>query len=270
MSTEPIVILSDLHVSHPLSLVRRADAVAGLLPEGGTVVFNGDSVEMRSTLDQDSGRANRERLRALCEARGARALFLTGNHDPLVSDLHHLDLCGGQVLVTHGDILFHDCSPWSHEGAFIGAEHTRLLAELDDAGRRDLPTRLRIAKQASRIMEGFYTARQSLFSVARNILLEVIPPWRPLRILKFWGLAPALGANFAKEFRPDARILIVGHLHHAGIWHLDGRTVINTGCYFPLVGRRMVRIEAGRLDVLSIRGPAGGWRPGRVLFSTAV
>jgi UDP-2,3-diacylglucosamine pyrophosphatase LpxH len=270
MPTEPIVILSDLHVAHPLSLVRGPDEIAGLLPEGGTVIFNGDSVEMRSHLDRDSGRENRDRLRALCEARGNRVIFLTGNHDPLVSDLHHLDLCAGQVLVTHGDILFHDCSPWSHEGSKIGAEHTRLLDALAPADRADLDTRLRIAKQAAQVMERHYTARQSIISVARNILLEVIPPWRPLCILKFWGQAPGLGAALLKEFRPEARLLVVGHLHHAGVWHLGDRTVINTGCYFPVVGRRMVRIANGRLDVLNIRGPIGGWRPGRTVFSTAV
>lgn len=270
MPTEPIVILSDLHIAHPFSMVRTPDAITGLLPESGTVIFNGDSVEMRSTLDRDSGAANRDRLLELCEARGCRALFLTGNHDPLVSELHHVDLCSGQVLVTHGDILFHDCSPWSHEGPKIGAEHTRLLSKLDDSARRDLSTRLHTAKLAARVMEHHYKARQSLVSVARNILMEVIPPWRPLRILKFWGQAPALGAAFVREFRPNARFLIVGHLHHAGVWKLGDVTVINTGCYFPLVGRRMVRIADGRLEVLAIRGPIGGWRPGRVLLTEPV
>jgi len=263
----PITILSDLHVGHPFSILRRPEQIAPLLPRDATVVFNGDSVEMRSRLDRDTGQARREQLRELCEARGSRAIFLTGNHDPLVSDLHHIDLCDGKVLVTHGDILFHECSPWSHEGPHIGEEHTRLLGTLAEHERKDLTIRLRIAKEATRITEKIYTAEQSFLSVLRNLVMELIPPWRPLRILGFWRQAPGLAAAIAREFRPEARFMIVGHLHHAGVWEVDGRTIINTGSFFPFPGRRMVEIRDGRIEVRKIRGYLGDFHPGRVVYS---
>ena len=33
-----------------------------------------------------------------------RLTLLTGNHDPDISPHHHLELAGGRVLVTHGDV----------------------------------------------------------------------------------------------------------------------------------------------------------------------
>ncbi len=262
---EPVTVISDLHISHPVSLVRRPSQVAALLPDSGTVVFNGDSVEMRSAADRDKGARNRDILAAMCRERGVAAVFLTGNHDPYVSEYHYVELYGGKVLITHGDILFHGVSPWSHESRMIAVEHTRLLEGLAPQEMGDFDTRMDRVKRASRILEKFYTSKQSVFSVARNIALEFLPPWRPFSVLKYWRQAPVRAVEIADQFKPDARFVLIGHMHRAGIWELSGRVIVNTGCFFPFVGRTMLRIENGQVRVIAIERRGLGFHPGAVL-----
>ncbi len=263
--SRPIVILSDLHVAHPASLVRKPEQIAELIPRNGVVVFNGDSVEMRSQLDRDLGTANRDALRSLATKRGTQAIFLTGNHDPYVSNIHHLELRKGAILITHGDILFHSVSPWSHESKFIGEEHDRLLAAIPKARHSHFETRLLAAKTASKVLERIYRSKQSFTSVLRNIVMEFIPPWRPLNVLRYWKLAPGAADAIASTYRPNARFVIIGHMHHQGVWSFPERTVINTGCYFPFVKSLMVRIEHTSIQVRSVDRSGGKFSPGKLL-----
>jgi UDP-2,3-diacylglucosamine pyrophosphatase LpxH len=261
----PVIILSDLHVAHPASLIRSPEQVAALIPENGTVIFNGDTVEMRSRLDRDRGRENRDRLGALAAGKGTKAIFLTGNHDPYVSETHHLELWGGRVLVTHGDILFHAVSPWSHESVHIAEEHDRLLRDLSPEQQGHFETRLLTAKRASQILEKLYKAEQSAVSVARNIMMEFIPPWRPLRVFRYWKQAPGKANEMACRYRPEATLVMVGHLHHHGVWDFPGRTIVNLGCYFPFVGRLMASLSEDVVEVRRVERKGWDFFPGKVV-----
>jgi hypothetical protein len=37
--------------------------------------------------------------------------------------------------------------------------------------------------------------------------------------------------RFAAAHAPDARVVLVGHTHRAGVERVGGRTIINTGCF---------------------------------------
>ncbi len=261
---EPVTIFSDMHIAHPASLVREPAQVRGLLPSSGTVIFNGDTVEMRSEQDREEGRANRDLLVTMCREAGCEPIFLTGNHDLLVSERHYVEMYGGKVLITHGDILFHGVSPWSHESHMIAEEHTRLLESLAPHEMGDFEVRMATVKKASRVLEKFYVARRSLVSVAKNILLEFMPPWRPASVLWYWHKAPGRAVEVLEQFKPDARFMLIGHMHRAGIWLRDGKVIINTGCFFPFVGRYFLRIEAAQIHVTHIRRGPGGFIPGNV------
>ena len=82
---DPIRIISDLHLGHPASLIEDPTDLAPLLKGIGTMVFNGDSAEMRYIKDRDVGQKLLECLREFCQTAGVDPVFVGGNHDPSVT-----------------------------------------------------------------------------------------------------------------------------------------------------------------------------------------
>lgn len=264
----PVTVLSDLHVGHPASHIRNPAELAPLFQGAATVVFNGDTVEMLWLYNRDRAQEQLERLAEVCLAEGARPVFLNGNHDPVVSSASHLDLWGGRVLVTHGDILFHEIAPWSREARVLGPEHTRLLEELAEAAHTDFEERLVAVKRASLALEMHEPRRpQGRLAGLALAVREGWPPWRVWWIARCWMRTPALADAIAERFRPQARFVLIGHTHYAGVWNRSGRIVVNTGSFLPFSGRLGVRLEAGRLEVRGIVRQRDSWHFGPVQAS---
>lgn len=264
----PITVLSDLHVGHPASYITDANQLGPLLGDAATVVFNGDSVEMLWVYNRDHAQEQMEAISHACIKQGARPVFLNGNHDPVISTASHLDLAGGSVLVTHGDILFHDVAPWSREAKVIGPEHTRLLQQLTADAHGDFEERLIAIKRASLALEMHEpkrpTGRLAGLALAAR---EGWPPWRALWIVNCWIQTPGRAARLAEQFRPQARFVLVGHTHYSGVWTRGDRVVINTGSFLPFSGRVGVRLERDRLEVRAIHRRHNEWHFGRTLRS---
>ncbi len=252
--TEPVTILSDLHIGHSAGLVNDPEQLAPVFAESSTVILNGDSVEMLWKHNRDQARAQLRRLGSVCKREGARAIFVNGNHDPFVSAINHLDLLDGRMLVTHGDILFHEVAPWSREAPIIGPQRERFLEAVgDDDALTDFERQLLAAKWASLALEMREPcAPTGLFPRVRMLLRETLPPWRVLRIVKFWMETPSRAAGLAAMFRPEAKVVVIGHTHYPGVWKRDGRIVINTGAYLPFSTRLAVQIEDGRIVVRQV------------------
>src|SRR5260370_34954989 len=121
MSTgwEPMIILSDLHLGHRASQIRDPEEIAPILKEAGAVVFNGDTVEMRTGVDRPVGRRMAAAVARLCHNIGCRATFINGNHDPSISKIDHLDLMNGRMLDTNGVILLRGVAPWRAQAVAI-------------------------------------------------------------------------------------------------------------------------------------------------------
>ena len=128
--TEPILILSDMHLGHRASRIKHPEQLAPLLRGPGSVIFNGDTSEMRNPEDRVVGRKLAADLARICHQSGRKAFFLNGNHDPNVSGTNHLDLAQGAILVTHGDILFLDVAPWSRDAGHYRKKHREILEVL--------------------------------------------------------------------------------------------------------------------------------------------
>ena len=79
--TEPILILSDLHLGHRASRIKHPEQLAPMLQGPGTVIFNGDTSEMRNPEDRLVGRKLAADLARICHQLGRRAVFVNGNHD---------------------------------------------------------------------------------------------------------------------------------------------------------------------------------------------
>jgi UDP-2,3-diacylglucosamine pyrophosphatase LpxH len=250
---EPVLILSDLHLGHRASLIEDLDQLSPLLDGPASVVFNGDTAEMRNTEDRLVGRKLAADLARICHQAGMKAFFLNGNHDPTVSNTNHLDLESGAILVTHGDILFLDLAPWSRDAKHYRLKHRQILAGLGPDDFTDFEKRLlatkRTAIELQMIEEPLTRGRTPGFQL---FIRQLWPPHRPVMIVKAWCEIPGRAANLARIFRPQARFIIIGHTHYPGAWKVDPRVVINTGSFVPYFGACAAIIESGRLEVRRI------------------
>lgn len=263
---EPIRIISDLHIGHPASLIGGPDELAPLVEGISTVVFNGDSVEHRFRKDQEQAKKNLAAIKNVCSSLGSVAVFVNGNHDPDISPYNHLDLANGAVLVTHGDMLFHDISPWSIEADVMKAAHLQALGEIEEHAFHDFEKRLHASKRASLALELHESTipRGRLARIA-TYMRESWPPWRPLQIFKYWMEVPGKAVALARVFRPRARFILIGHSHYGGIWKRDPRIIINTGSFLPIAGRTLVDLDGPRLSVKKIVRSGGKLQAGRTV-----
>jgi len=260
---EPIRIISDLHFGHPASIIESPGQLTPLFRDCKTVVFNGDTVEMRYLSTRRTALENATVIRETCQAAGAHPVFINGNHDPIVSDLSHVDLVNGAILVTHGDLLFHDISPWSLEAGIMGQAHTRELAGLDEDAFLDFEKRLSASKRAALSIELHNTdIKRNKLSLLRTLLRECWPPWRPFQIIQSWAGTPARAEALARVFRPRARFILIGHTHWSGCWQRGPRMVINTGSFLPTGGRKAVDVQGATLAVRPILIEHGHFTPG--------
>ncbi len=240
---EPVRIVSDVHWRHSASLVRRADQLAPLAEGAGTVVFNGDTVEQqgRARALEDAGR-----FRELCRKAGAEAVFVSGNHDPEVSDRGWLELAGGCVLATHGDVLFPEIASWKRGRSELHAACERLSRNESTESFDDL---LRSVREACVrvIREG--RCPEVGIGFARILARHGWPPVRPLRVLRCWAETGLRGASLAAHRGNGVRFVVMGHTHYPGVWHRNGCVVINTGSFFPVMGGSVVEVDKGFLNV---------------------
>jgi len=262
----PIRILSDLHLGNRASLVVSPDTVAPLFEGSGTVILNGDTFDHRH---RESGKnpANPvEIFETLARRKGVELIVISGNHDPDYSPVHHLDLANGQILVTHGDVLYPEIAPWSCFAAQFRQMVRTELEELENPVGYSLEYLLATNKRVARrilAQPHFYFPTNEGF--LRHLIRYLWPPFRILRILGSWRRLPASAAKLADDHRPNARFIIVGHTHFPGIWKRRNRLVINTGSFLPLLGRRLVDIREDNLEVRKIRQIRHAFHPGRVV-----
>jgi predicted phosphodiesterase len=251
--TEPVLILSDLHLGHHASRIKHPEQLAPMLHGSGSVIFNGDTAEMRNPEDRPVGRKLAADLARVCHQLGRKAFFVNGNHDPTVSNTNHLDLAQGAILVTHGDILFLGVAPWSRDARHYLKKHRQILDRLGPDDFTDFEKRLLASKRTAielEMIEGPLTGGR--LPGLRLFIRHFWPPWRPLKIVKAWLEIPGLSANLARVFRPQARFVIVGHTHYPGAWKVAPRIIINTGSFVPYFGAYAAIIESGRLEVRQV------------------
>jgi predicted phosphodiesterase len=261
----PTRIISDLHFGHPASFVRDLRQIAPLVEGADQMIFNGDSVEMRFRREQEKAAGNAALLREMCLSMGAEPVLVNGNHDPRLSPVNHVDLAGGKVLVTHGDVLFRGLSPWSRESAKLRATHA---SELEARGNpADLESQLAAARVTAVSVEHLNPTLfrgpepRSFLSLVR----EFWPPVRPYRIVECWVQTPSKASTFAGQYRPEARFVVIGHTHWGGFWHVGGRLVVNTGGFLPLSRRYAVDVCQEAFTIRKIVMKQGSFRLGRVV-----
>jgi len=264
---EPVVIISDLHLGRSTRWKERLEPLRGVWRGAATMVFNGDT--MNGHLAANSALRGQivSCLSEMCASDGARAVFLAGNSDPYIDRLQHLFLSGGRVLVTHGDAVFPDVSPWR--------VRVRDIREARDAAVRDMPAHQRdtlegqllSTRQASEAILAKTLGRKGLFPL-RHLGL-CLAPFRLWAVMRAWRRAPSLAAQFLRHYAPRARFIVMGHTHRRGIWRIEETVVINTGSFEGFSSPAMVRLGGGEIAVQRIGREEGLYRPGETLASFA-
>jgi predicted phosphodiesterase len=265
MSSDPTIIISDLHLGHRASQVRNPEELVPILKEARSVIFNGDTVEMRTPVDRPVGRHMAAVIARLCHSIGCRPTFVNGNHDPAVSKIDHLDLMDGRILVTHGDILFLGVAPWSRQALAYRKIHLRALANLGPDALMNFEKRLLAAKRTSiklQLLERPVTEHSK--APKMTVLVQQFwPPHRPFMILRAWLQTPTLAARLCDLFRPNAKYVIVGHTHYPGFWKRGPFTIINTGSYVLHFGALAVLLEGESIEIRKVIKQKEGFVLGR-------
>jgi predicted phosphodiesterase len=263
--SDPTIIISDLHLGHRASQIRDPEELVPILKEARSVIFNGDTVEMRTPVDRPVGRHMAAVVARLCHSIGCRATFINGNHDPAVSKIDHLDLMDGRILVTHGDILFLGVAPWSRQALAYRKIHLRALANLGPDALMNFEKRLLATKRTSiklQLMERPLTEHSKAPKLG-VLVRQFWPPHRPFMILHAWLQTPTLAARLCDLFRPNAKYVMVGHTHYPGCWKRDPVTVINTGSYVLHFGALAVLLDGESIEIRKVIKQKEGFALGK-------
>ena len=240
------LVISDVHLGMPG--YAEVDQLRTLWAGCDELIVNGDLAEVLHPRYAAQAGWMMVELRSLCEHDGVELTLISGNHDPYLADRRHLSLAGGQVFLTHGDVLHPSIAPWCPTSNQVKEEYFATEAVLASASRMDLETRLAITAHAAYTSWQLHVrGEQEIKSTSVKSLLT--KPMHIVRLMHFWAIMPQLAARFAEQHAPEARFILTGHTHLPGVWQRRGRIIINTGCFTYPGKPRAVLIDGEQLSV---------------------
>jgi predicted phosphodiesterase len=253
-----------VHYADRSSRVRSLGQMGPLLEGATSFVLNGDTLDTRPGKNPSRTREKRSEVLEHFGSVGVPVTFLTGNHDPDLSSRHALEFEGGRVLVTHGDVLFDTIVPWSHDAGMIERKVIAALAALPGEEAGSLDSRLGAFRSVSATIAQRHQSEPNLLRYAVRLANDTIwPPWRALSILRAWRETPGLAAALAREHRPRAGFVLIGHTHKPGVWRMkSGLVVVNTGSFCRPFGAMVAEIGSGMVRVRRVHAKGGEFRPG--------
>ncbi|YCM45207.1 metallophosphoesterase [Verrucomicrobiaceae bacterium 227] len=259
-------VLSDLHIGHSASRLIDPAMLRPLLEGVDRLVLAGDIWQERKA---GFGRARAkelfEKLLALVAERGIEVVLLRGNHDP-GSGNGVAWLADRKILVTHGDAVYDDATPWSREIGRYRAEVDAIVAKY--SCRQHLAAAC--ADRAKEIALAIKVVPLPKLPPPFNFFATALwPPSRPFEMIRVWLGMGKQGLSFLERSGEGASVLICGHFHQAGIWEGAGRLMINTGSFMKgsrawCVDLDEASLSARRLELLEggfvLGAIQGSWR----------
>lgn len=267
-----IRIFSDLHYGDRASAWISLKSLRPLFEGADEIVLNGDTVDTRPSHTPEASATSVQAVREFFNHDSPAVTWLTGNHDPDISERHVLELAQREILVTHGDILFENLVPWGRDAGVLERRIQAELSELPLAQRQELSGRFRAVRRAAASIPQRHQAEKNPLKYAVGFVTDTIwPPTRVLKVLQAWRETPARAASFLEQYAYPARFFIMGHTHRLGFTKLPGGAIlINTGSLCPPGEAGVVDVSADRVCLRRVRKLANEFRLGETIAAFAL
>lgn len=254
-------ILSDLHLGHSASRLTDPAMLDAVLEGVDQLVLAGDVWQQRGAREpREKGKRLFESLRERIAKRGISLEVLRGNHDP-DSGRGVAWLADRAILVTHGDAVYDEGTPWS---ADLGRYRKEVAAIIADYAKRSGSAEA-CSERARRIAHTLRALPLPNLPPPLNFLATAMwPPSRPLEMVRVWRGMGRAGLDFLERSGEGASVLVCGHFHRAGIWERDGCLMINTGSFMPGSQPWAVDVHGAKLTARRLVLNAGAFEPGEV------
>lgn len=268
----PLRIFSDLHFGDRASTLVRLGDLEGLFEGAESCLFNGDTLDTRPGPNPEHTARIKDEVRDFFSRLALPCHFLTGNHDPDVSELHALDLANGAVFVTHGDIIFKDIVPWGRDVTLVRAKLEKQLADLSPEDRERFEARIHAYRKTAAQIPQRHQAERDPWKYALGYLKDTVwPPSRAWRILNTWRKTPAYAETLLNKHRPGSRFFVMGHTHRAGSWtRPSGIVVLNTGSFCHPFDAAVIDLFPDHLELRQIKRKGRGFCLGKRLATHAL
>jgi predicted phosphodiesterase len=260
-------IVSDLHYGDHASRVTRLPQLRPLLDGVDHLVLNGDTLDTRPGPHPAHTADCRAAVLDFFPRHARAVTLLSGNHDPDFTPRHQLDLAGGEIWVTHGDVFFDDLVPWGNDAPLLRTRLAAELAALPAAQRDDLAARFTAVRRVALSIPQRHQSERNVWKYALHFLGDTVwPPARLGRVVRAWREGPRLAAAFARRHRPRARFVVVGHTHRPGLVRTpDGLVVLNTGSFCAPLAGHVVDVAPGRIALRALARRGGEFRAGAII-----
>ncbi len=255
-------ILSDLHFRDAATRLRRLEDLEPLLAGVQELWLNGDTCDNQTGLPAEQVEA----IRRFFRTRVPTVRFLTGNHDPDISDTHWCATPDGRLCATHGDAFFRCAVPWSRRRPVLEARIRAAMAAHPDLDDNTLDGRLALHRLAcTGLPRECDPEATSHLHRLRRLVTEFWPPRQPLAMLDAWRSLPDRVAAVAPGWFPRAQVVVTGHVHYPKLWRRGGLTVVNTGAFTGPLGAFVVDRVADHIAVRRLKLRRGLWQAGPLI-----
>jgi len=249
---EPVVIISDVHITNSNGWKEQIDELRRLWATGGTVVFNGDTVGGKKASDGTSAEEILTYISEQCAKDGAEAVFLAGNSDYFLDVAKHLLLAEGRILITHGDVIFPQMAPWWDKAHLYRATRNSALRKMPQESRSTLEGQLASTREAMAELANGNSCENnngSFLNCIQRLQWWLAKPRRGWAIIQAWKKMPSMAAKFTAQYADEAKFIIIGHTHRAGVWQVADKIVVNTGSFAGFGQPVIVHFTDGKLLV---------------------
>lgn len=267
---EPVVIISDVHITSSNGWKEQIDEIRWLWTVAGTVVFNGDTVGGREASDGTSAEEILTYISEQCAKDGAEAVFLAGNSDYFLDVAKHLLLAEGRILITHGDVIFPQMAPWWDKAHLYQAARDSALRKMPQELRSTLESQLASTREAMAELANGNSCENNngVFSNRiQKLQWWLAKPCRGWAIIHAWKKTPSMAAKFAAKYVAEAKFIIIGHTHRAGVWRVADKIVVNTGSFAGFGQPVIVHFTNGKLLVQKLVRRRNNFFPDKTIAS---
>ena len=265
-------IFSDLHYGDKASTLRSLPDIRPLLEGCSSVILNGDTLDTRPSRTPEATLRAREEVRRFFATEAPPTTWLTGNHDPDISDQHAVELNDRLVYVTHGDILFENLVPWGRDADDLSRALETELARFASDDRTLLGHQFEAFRRAAATIPQRHQSEQNSLKYVVGFVADTIwPPLRILKVLKAWRETPVRAASLLKRHQLPARVVVIGHTHRRGVTRTkEGILVFNTGSLCPPCAGAVVDVSESNVRLRAIIRRGNEFRLGETIAEFAL